>query len=150
MKRWVFAILSALILFSVAVDPYTLRRTAGDYVEWAPWWQVSLGIVNLLLLITLLVLVWRGDMRRASRLLTAETLYNIGVALALVHRDGIARFIHGIGAEQYLSFYLVAIGLRVILLFAVMEGIDVPGYFPQAARSKRPAGVEPQLLERSQ
>lgn len=121
MKRAVLVVLSVLVLLSVATDPYTFRRTAGDYVEWAPWWQLSLGVLNLLLLCVLLVLVWRGRTWRASQVLAVETLYNLGVALALLHRDGLTRFIQGIGAEEYLSLYLLSIALRVILLVALAQ-----------------------------
>lgn len=120
MMRYVQAVLSAFVLFSVTVDPYTFRRTAGDYVQWGPWWQVALGIVDLLLLVALLAFVWRRDTRRSAQVLAIESLFNIAVAIGLLHRDGIARFIQGFGAEEYLSFYLFALAIRVLLLFAIL------------------------------
>lgn len=127
MRRIILTSLSVLVLFSVLLDPYTFRRTASDYVEWAPGWQMLLGITDLVLLVALVALVGHGSFLRASQLLMAETLYSLTVASVLLQRDGLARFVHGIGAEQYLTLYLAALGLRVVLIVAMMRTPRVPG-----------------------
>ncbi len=58
----------------------------------------------------------RDRLGLASGALVAETLLNLGMSIAFIQRDGVSRFVRGLGAEEYLSAYLVLVGLRVLLL----------------------------------
>jgi hypothetical protein len=121
MKRIILIVMAILVLLSVLLDPYTFRRTAGDYVEWAPLWQMVLGIGDVLLLLVVIVRLGRTQVSRAKRLLLIETLFNLGVAIVLVGRDGQLRFVYGLGAEEYLLVYLAAVALRVSLVMALTD-----------------------------
>jgi hypothetical protein len=116
MLRASILVLVGLVAAGVLLDPYTLHYDASDFVRPGPWWQRMLGLVDLGLLAAALLMVWRRRHARARVLLAAETVWAIGSALILVHRDGSGRFAVGFGAEPYLTGYLVLTGLRCAAL----------------------------------
>ena len=119
MKRAAGVGLSALLAIAVLLDPYTLRHDASDFVRPGPAWQIALGLTDVVLLAGVGILAFRQVWRRAFSLLTCEILFALLAAIVLVQRDGVARFIQGFGAEEYASFYLGSIALRVILLWTI-------------------------------
>jgi hypothetical protein len=100
-------------------DPYTFYADASDVLIRAPWWQLTLGLTNLALLAVVAWAFWTGSLRRAFVYLAVETLYHLSLGIALVVRDGIERFIVGIGATESVTVFLFLVLLRVVLLLAV-------------------------------
>ena len=107
---------SALLVGTVLADPYTFHATASDYVVPAAWWQTALALADVALLIAVGALLWRKRDQTAFWVTGAEVLYALTLGIAFVVRDGVNRFVEGIGAEQYLSLYFGFIMLRVVLL----------------------------------
>lgn len=116
MLRASILVLVGLVAAGVLLDPYTLHRDATDFVRPGPGWQLMLGLIDLGLLAAALRMVWRRRYARGLVLLAVETVWAIGSALILVHRDGRGRFVIGFGAEPYLTAYLVLMGLRCVAL----------------------------------
>ena len=112
-------LLGALVAATVLLDPYTFHLNAGDVLFRAPTWQLSLGLVDALLVVSGVLAAWRGRRDTAFLLLAFEALFTLGLCAVLVHRDGLQRFVAGIGDQEYLSLYLAALALRVILLTLV-------------------------------
>jgi hypothetical protein len=100
-------------------DPYTFYADASDVLIRAPWWQLTLGLTNLALLAIVAWAFWTGSLRGAFVYLAVETLYHLSLGIALVVRDGIERFIVGIGATESVTVFLFLVLLRVVLLLAV-------------------------------
>ena len=117
--RFGILLLGALLIGGVLRDPYTFHLNASDYVAPAPTWQVALGLLDVALLVLSIVTAWRGRLGSAFTLLVLEALFALTLAAALVARDGVARFVTGLGAEQYLTEYFALIGLRFVLLTLV-------------------------------
>ena len=111
--------LGALVLLSVLLDPSTFHLNASDAVVPAPSWQLTLALMDAFLVVLGAAMVWRGRADLGFNLLVGEFLWNLALCALLVSRDGIARFVHGFGGEEYLSLYLAALALRVILLFVI-------------------------------
>lgn len=109
-------VLVAVLVASVLLDPYTFHLTASDLVQPAPWWQRTLGLADVALLVLLGVLLWRRRPTLAFWVAGGETLYALALGIGFVARDGVARFIAGFGAEEYLTLYLGAIAVRVLVL----------------------------------
>ena len=116
MKRAVGVALAALLAAAVLLDPYTLHQTASDAILPAPAWQLALGLADVALLAAVGVLAFRREWPRASDVLTVETIFALSLAIALVTRDGVGRFVRGFAAEEYVSLYLASIAVRVLLL----------------------------------
>jgi hypothetical protein len=116
MKRAVGVALAALLAAAVLLDPYTLHQTASDAVLPAPAWRLALGLADVALLAAVGVLAFRREWPRASDVLTVETIFALSLAIALVTRDGVGRFVRGFAAEEYVSLYLASIAVRVLLL----------------------------------
>jgi hypothetical protein len=116
MQRAIAVTLAGLVAFLVLLDPYTFHKTASDLIQPAPAWQLALGLADVALLAAVGTLAL---LRRtvAFDLLAGEIVFALVVAILLVSRDGVARFIHGWSAEEYMSFYLGSIALRVVLLW---------------------------------
>lgn len=116
MRRTICLILTGCVLALVLWDPYTLNYNSSDLVMPGPWWQLSLGLLDLGLLAYVLVLLWKRNPPRAFAILAAETVLSLLLMSILYHRDGVGRFRRGFGAEDYLWEYLLAMGLRVVVL----------------------------------
>jgi hypothetical protein len=114
--RLTAAALAVLVIATILLDPYTFALNASDMVIPAPWWQTAASLTGVPLLIAYLVLLRRQRTRPAFTLLVCEFLLVLAVAVVLVRRDGDSRFIRGFGAEEYLSWFLVALCVRVVLL----------------------------------
>jgi hypothetical protein len=119
MKRAAGVALSGLLVLAVLLDPYTLSHDASDFVRPGPAWQIALGLTDVVLLLGVGIFAFRQAWQRAFNVLTCEILLALLAAIVLVQRDGVARFIQGLGAEEYASFYLGSIALRVILLWTI-------------------------------
>jgi hypothetical protein len=117
--KYLILLLGALVVATVLLDPYTFHFNASDYILPAPTWQLSLGLVDALLVISGVLVAWRGHREIAFLLLSFDALFAIGLCAILVHRDGLERFAAGIGAQEYLSLYLAALALRILLLVLV-------------------------------
>ena len=116
MNRRVAILLTALLVAAVLLDPYTFHETASDAVVAAPWWQTTLGVADAVLLALTGVLVWRRVATIAYRVLAFEVLFALALAIGFVVRDGISRFERGFGGEEFVSYYLCTVMLRVLLL----------------------------------
>jgi hypothetical protein len=66
--------LAGCVFALVLWDPYTLHRDASDMIQPGPWWQMLLGMTDLVLLGYVLIRLWKHDPRNAFRILAAETL----------------------------------------------------------------------------
>jgi hypothetical protein len=112
-------LLGTLVVATVLLDPYTFHLNASDYLQPAPAWQLSLGLVDALLVVSGVLVAWRGRREIGFLVLSFEALFTLGLCAILVHRDGVERFVAGIGAQEYLSVYLAALALRILLLVVV-------------------------------
>lgn len=120
MRRTFQSILLTLIAAGVLLDPYTWRGTGSDAVSRAPWWQIALAILSLALLGLAALSVWNRQSTRLASAVLAEALLSLISSAALVERDGLNRFVHGFGAEQLLSLYLLLMACRLILLYSAL------------------------------
>lgn len=136
MARVILLLLVLLVAAFMLVDPYTLHLNAKDVVLPAPLWQVSLGIADVGLLLFAAILVWKNQFLNASAAVAIETVFNLVLNVALVARDGLSRFIHGLGAQEYLSLYLSAIALRVLVFLALQQSAAT------SLRNRKEAGGE--------
>ena len=124
MRRIIAIALVCLALSSVLLDPYTWSLNGADLVIRAPVWQTTLALVDASLLALAIGYLLRRQNVYASRVLTGEILYALAVAILLVNRDGVARFVHGLGADEFLSAYLLALSLRVAALVLMRASTD--------------------------
>ena len=109
-------IIAVLLFLAVLMDPYTLHLNASNYVGPAPRWQLALGVGDLLLVALTGILTLRRVDCPAFAVMSVELPFALLAALVLMLRDGVGRFVHGFGAEEYASFYLCTVLLRVALL----------------------------------
>jgi len=116
MKRPLAILLVVALIAGVLLDPYTLHLTASDFVQPAPWWQRTLGLMDVALLVSVGILLWRRLPRSAFWVAGAEALYALVLGIGFVERDGITRFVAGFGAQEYLTLYFGTIVVRVIVL----------------------------------
>jgi hypothetical protein len=114
--RGIAVTFSLILAAGVLIDPYTVHLNASDAILPAPMWQLVLGLLDVALLAAVGLLSWRRQFRQAASLLTIELVFALSSAMVLIGRDGLARFTHGIAAEQFASSYLTWIGVRVLLL----------------------------------
>ena len=112
-------VLGALVGATILLDPYTFHFNAGDVLYPAPLWQLSLGLVDALLVVSGVLAALRDRAQLAFLVLAFEGLFTLGLCTILVQRDGVDRFVAGFGAQEYLSLYLAALALRIILLTLV-------------------------------
>lgn len=117
MSRLAMIALIGILILTVLLDPYTLHYNGSDAILPGPWWQRALGLGSVVLLVLVAALIWRAALEKAGGVLCAETLMSLGFSVVLIQRDGLARFQMGFGAEENLSWYLAALGLRVLLLY---------------------------------
>src|SRR5258707_461931 len=101
--RSTIAILGALVFASILLDPYSWHLNASDAVVPAPAWQLTLSLIDAGVLVVGVGLALRDRAEVGFTVLAVEYLFNLGLCALLVHRDGVARFLHGFGAEEYLS-----------------------------------------------
>lgn len=115
MTRSIAVGVALVLVAGVLLDPYTFRESASDEIVLAPWWQMALGLADAALLVLVAILLWR---RRSSAfwIIGAELLYALTLGAVFVARDGVSRFLAGIGAREYLTLYLGTLALRVVLL----------------------------------
>lgn len=113
-RRGLIAVLTSLLVLAVLLDPYSFRESASDDLARAPLWQIGFAFLDILLIAWSGVSAWRGHTQRACLLLGLGTILNLAVAISQVHRDGIARFVMGYRAEEYLTWYLAALALRTV------------------------------------
>ncbi|MGQ0649129.1 MAG: hypothetical protein ACT4P7_16355 [Gemmatimonadaceae bacterium] len=117
MMRRYFTIATALLLAGATFwDVYTL---ASDITRPAPWWQLALGLTDVSLLSTVAGLVWRKS-KGAHRVVLGDLFFVLGGALVVVRLDGVSRLVHGFGADEFLSLFLVALAMRVGLYVALV------------------------------
>lgn len=120
LQRIILIVGGAGLLASVALDPYTLYSSASDAAIPAPWWQTAIAGADALLIIGFLVFVWRLQDHAAALSLSTAILVNLFSNIGYVQRDGVARFLLGYGAEEYLSVYLLFMSVRILLLVWVI------------------------------
>ena len=102
MKRPVAILLVIGLVASVLLDPYTFHLTASDFVQPAPWWQLTLGLTDAALLILVGVLLWRWLPRTAFWVAGAEALYALALGIGFVVRRltiDFARSFSGLSAD---------------------------------------------------
>jgi hypothetical protein len=116
MSRAIGVVLAGALMVGVLLDPYTFSKTASDFVEPGPWWQMALGLLDAALLAWIAVLLTRRRALAAFWVAGTELVYALSLGIVFVARDGVSRFVAGFGAEEYLTLYLASIGLRVVLL----------------------------------
>lgn len=109
------------VAVSVFFDPYTWYASGNDLRVPGPWWQSLLAAGDLLLLGSTVALLARGRVLGPIQLLAVETMYNTTMNALLVARDGIQRFVGGVGASQYLSTYLVTLGCRALAMVLLLS-----------------------------
>jgi len=112
-------VLGVLVGATILLDPYTFHLNAGDVLYPAPLWQLGLGLVDALLVVSGVLAALRDRAQLAFLVLAFEGLLTLGLCTILVQRDGVDRFVAGFGAQEYLSLYLTALALRIILLTLV-------------------------------
>jgi hypothetical protein len=120
MRRIIAILFASVALVGVLLDPYTWSLNASDGVVRGPAWQVTLGLIDAILLALAIGYLLRRQNVHASRVFTGELLYALATAVLLINRDGIARFVRGFGAEEFLSAYLMALAFRVAALGLVL------------------------------
>lgn len=123
----VLSALGAVVLWELIVDPYFWWRDSTDFLIPAPFWQRGLGFVEIALLLLAASALFRSRDILGQRLVVAETLARLLSTILLVQRDGVARFIGGFGAEEFLSWHLLAIGCRVLILALLFESTRSDG-----------------------
>jgi hypothetical protein len=109
--------LACLIAILVLADPYTLHLNASDMVMPAPLWQIGLGLFDVGLLLAVAILAARHLFRLATIVAGIALPYAVVVALLLVQRDGLDRFIAGFGAQPTVAWFLVVLLLRIALVY---------------------------------
>ena len=114
MRRVLTSATALLLAVAILWDPYTRALNVSDVARPAPWWQLALGLTDVSLLATIAALVWR-QRKGAHHVVLGELFFALGGAIILVRRDGVARFAHGFGADEYLSLFLVTLAIRVAL-----------------------------------
>ena len=107
-----------IVIVIVYHDPYTFYENASDLRRYGPWWQIGAGLLDLALLIIAAWHIVRGDLPATVAVLSLGAVYSLGLGVIYVERDGVSRFVGGVGGEQFLTVYLLAIGLRVFLVTA--------------------------------
>lgn len=117
-------VLAAAVAAGVLADPYTFGANSGHFRVPAPLWQTTLAILEVLLLCLYAAAIWKGRRRRAIGTLSAATMLNISLNIALVLRDGVDRFSLAFGTREYLSVYLVSLLIRVGLLVVTCLALD--------------------------
>jgi hypothetical protein len=105
----------------IVLDPYSLHLNASDAVQRAPLWQMLSSLVDVVFLVAAAVLVIRARPRAAAIFLCGETLLTLGLNAGLVARDGLSRFTHGYGGEQYLTLYMLALAIRPLALLLLLS-----------------------------
>lgn len=105
-----------VVALGVLLDPYTLRASASDDIRLAPLWQLGAGFLDIALLVAAGICIWRRATYKAVMVLGAEMIFNLLISIVHVQRHGVTRFVTGIGAEEYLSWYLGALILRAGLV----------------------------------
>lgn len=126
MSRSARVALAVFLAVAVLFDPYTFNRDGSDLILPAPAWQLMLGLTDVLLLLGVAVLVWRRSSLRAFHLLFGEILFALAAGIILVVRDGVHRFQHGFGAEEYASLYLGSVAVRVGVLWLLRPTAGEP------------------------
>jgi hypothetical protein len=137
MKRVVPSIVIGVAALSVLIDPYTFYETASDDRIVAPWWQTAIAFTDLAVLAVAVVFVWRGAAYRGLLALGLEAVLNIGITAIQVGMHGVSRFLVGAGSQEYLSWYLAVVAVRVVGLVALAaapqrakeSGVQLPGAF---------------------
>jgi len=122
-QRILLSIGVALVALSVLTDPYTFHLTGSDAFVAAPLWQSGLALLEIVLLLGGAALVLRDVGRPAFVVLLADVLCAVTLNAILTHRDGVSRFIWGIGAERHVRDVAVAFGLRVLVLMALAPAL---------------------------
>ncbi len=113
----------ALVALSVVTDPYTFHFTGSDAFVAAPVWQSGLALLDIALLVSGAVLLLRDVKRVAFFVLLADLICAVTLNGILIHRDGVSRFIWGIGAERHVRDVALAFGLRVLVLMAISPSL---------------------------
>ena len=104
----IFVLVSLFVLAAaLLIDPYTWRRTGGDLIVSAPLWQRVVAWASVVALGAAFVMTLRRKWKTAIDLALLAAVVNLGWNVVLVGRDGMARFVRGIGAEPYLFAYLL-------------------------------------------
>lgn len=124
-RRSIYGAATIVVILSVLWDPYTFFRDASDLVIRAPLWQVAAGLIDLVFLSAVAWSFWRGMIQRAAQLLMFETIYSLALSIGFVMRDGLDRYIRGIGAQEFLSVYLLMIIIRVVLIYSASRDVSV-------------------------
>jgi hypothetical protein len=120
MRNTVQALLWLIIVAGIILDPVSWNRTGSDGIVGAPSWQVAMSMISICLLLASAESMRRGRSAQAGLLLLTEAMVTLLAAELLVHRDGLYRFVRGIGGEESLSLYLPLIAARIVLLYAVL------------------------------
>jgi hypothetical protein len=122
--RVAYVVLAMLLLAGSVVDPYSFYENSSHFRTPAPVWQSAATLLDLLLLCIFAAYVWRNERRRALLALGFSTLITLLLNIALVERDGVARFQMAFGAYEFLSIYLAAVLARVMMLIMLCLALD--------------------------
>jgi uncharacterized membrane protein YozB (DUF420 family) len=126
MRKLAVSVLVLVVAAAVVLDPYSFHRNASDAVSPGPLWQRAMSLLGLVILLAVLAFTWRGRYRVASTAAVVEFLLNVAVCVILLQRDGLDRFRLGFGAEEYASFYLGSLAIRVVLLRILTDFVVSP------------------------
>ena len=108
-----------LICASVLADPYSVHLNGSDGFVAAPPWQVWAARLDVALLLLALAAVVQRWTFPAAAVLVAELLYALAFNAILIRRDGDERFIWGLGAQRHFIDFVVAFGLRALIIVAL-------------------------------
>lgn len=117
-------VLVVVVVCGIALDPNAWNPTGTDLATGALNWHMLVALLSMGILVMGARYLIRARNILASKAFLAETLLSLLISAALVQQDGFRRFTHGIGAEQDLSYYLLLVACRVVLLFSVMSTND--------------------------
>lgn len=109
-------LLAFFTAIAVAIDPYTWALNASDASGPPSWWQIALSATVIVITVTGSGQFLRGRLLFATVLVGGSTVLEICRSVMLIHRDGLSRFSHGFGGEEYLSIYLLVIAVRVVVV----------------------------------
>lgn len=116
MKRAIVLLLLALVILAVIRDPFSFFETASDSRWPAPWWRILLTLSEIGCLMFAAAYLWLRRYDTALRLILAEAMFNVAIVAVQVRHYGIKRFLEGYGASEYLSWYLLTVLTRLVLV----------------------------------
>lgn len=124
MKKAIWLCIILVIILSIAVDPRSWTNGSSDAVLPLSWWHQVPAIGSIILLCVAAIYLFKLEYAKTAGLVFAEAMLSVCNSALAVQQEGVGRFVHGIGAEQLLSWYLALIALRFVLLFSMMHQLS--------------------------